>query len=261
MSAKPRRSAAKVLELPQSPLAWPIPVAGAIAGLWSAVMSLIAISFVMSIGWILTSDSHTSFFAALQGGVGIWLLLHAVPLNLGDMVFGIPPLVLTIFALWMMRRAMKWAIRSTIIVNAAGVLLLIASMAMTYAFLAVGFSVLFASGAHVNSARLLLAAVGWVFLAGVWAVATARGEMGPAEKRSFATAGERTTHRVKAQAPHDILVNAWNGLSKPLRLGIVAGARVSALMLLAGFIMVVVMIVVNFSDLTAVMSMLTTQTL
>ncbi|MEY4348178.1 MAG: hypothetical protein RIS43_597, partial [Actinomycetota bacterium] len=129
-------------------------------------MSLIAISFVMSIGWILTSDSHTTFFAALQAGVGIWLLSHAVPLNLGDMVFGLPPLVLTFFAVWMMRRAMKWAIRSTIIVNAACVLLLIFSMAITYAFIAVSFSLLFASGAQVNSARLLLAAIGWTFLAG-----------------------------------------------------------------------------------------------
>ena len=260
MAEKPKRKrSVKALELPESPLAWPIPIAGAIAGLWSALVSLIAILFVMSIGWILTSDSHTEFTSSLQAGVALWLLMHAVPISLGGMVFGLAPLVATFAMVWVLRRAMKWAVRSSLVVNPAGVLLLLFSMAVTYAVIAVFFSLLITDNVQVNASRLILASTGWALIGGVWGIASSKGVVGPAEKRTFNAVGQRTEARIKARAPFAIVDETWNSIPSHFRLGIITGARLSVVTLLLGALMMIVMLVVHFSDLNAVIGILSSQ--
>ena len=253
---KPRK---RSLELPESPLAWPIPIAAGIAALWVVLVSVIATTFVMSIGWILTADSRTDFVASLQTGVALLMLVHAVPVESGDMAIGLPPLLLTLLLVVLLRRAMKWAVRSTIVVNKAGLLLLVFSMAMSYAILTVMLSLFLGDGVEVNASRLLLASFGWAALAGIWAIATSRGAIGPETARTFTQSSQRTERRVKARPPHDILVSIWESVAPALRSGVIAGARASALTLLCGFGFTFVMFIIRFSDFNAVITILTTQ--
>jgi hypothetical protein len=222
-------------------------------------MSLVIILFVMSIGWILTSDSYTEFTSALQVGIAVWLYAHAVPLGTATMTLSIPPLVLTLLMLLMMRRAMKWAVRSTIITNPAGMLLLIASMAGSYAVIALGLSVMVSSGLLVNASRLLIATFGWAVLAGVWGIAKSPGQAGPTNKRVFITSTERTQRRIRALAPHDVLIEMWNALSVTLRLSVVTALRSLALTGVFAAIFALVILITRFSEIVAVISILSNQ--
>lgn len=247
-------------DLPQAPLAWPLPAAGAIAAAWSVAMSVMLLLIVFTFAWIATADPASSYDSALKAAVTLWLFAHSSPVTIEPLTFGLTPLLLTLPLMWGLKRGVRWAIRSTRITNAAGVLGLILSVAATYSVLALLLSLTIGPDVRVNASRTLLFAGLWAIAAAIWAVTDSPGLVVPVEPPSFDEPGQRTRRIVKVRAPHDVLVELWRDIPQPIRHGILIATRVLSLQAALAAAIAVILILWRSTEISSIVNMLADST-
>lgn len=212
-------------DVPDAPLAWPIPVAGAIAAVWAVALTVITLMIVFTFGWIATADPTSNYDTALKAATSLWLLAHGSPLSITSMTFGLTPLLLTVPVVFVLKIAVRWAIRSTRITNAAGMFGLIFATAGTYSILALLMSLTVGPDIRVNASRTLLVTALWAVFASLWAISDSPGVVVPVEPPVFDGPGQRTQRIVKVRAPHDVLVDLWRDIPQPFRHGMLISVR------------------------------------
>ena len=94
-------------DVPEAPLAWPIPVAGAIAAGWSVAITIIVLMIVFTFGWIATADPSSRYDTALKTATSLWLLAHGTTVHVGTVSFGLSPLLLTLPLIVMLKSAVR----------------------------------------------------------------------------------------------------------------------------------------------------------
>ena len=211
--------------MPDAPLAWPIPVAGAIAAGWSVAITIIVLMIVFTFGWIATADPSSRYDTALKTATSLWLLAHGTTVHVGAISFGLTPLLLTLPIVLMLKSAVRWAIRSTRITNAAGMFGLVFATAATYSVAALMLSLTIGPTIRVNASLTMLVTGLWAVVAGIWAIADSPGLVVPVEPPIFDGPGQRTQRIVKVKAPHDLLVDLWRDIPQPFRHGMLISVR------------------------------------
>ncbi len=254
------KDAARAVELPASQIAWPIPLAALIATSWAWVITIFASVVVSSLVWITTADSTTDYANSIYTSFALVLLAHSIPVVAGGLSFSIPPLVITGLLIWLIKRSTQWAVRSTLITNLAGVLVLIASFMVSYATLALAVSAIASPVADFNASRVLIHAGLWALVGSLWGILRSPGEIGPAEKRNYKNAGERTNFNVKPQSPHALVIDLWHSTPSAFRLGFAFATRALFLQLIFAFIFAAVIFVFALNDMYDIVSLVATDT-
>ncbi|MEY3277811.1 MAG: hypothetical protein RLZZ426_297 [Actinomycetota bacterium] len=241
-------------ELPDAPLAWPIAVAGLIAASWMTVISLVLFAVIFSFGWVATADPNSEYTTALQTSVATWLLSQGVPISAGGLNFSLIPLLLTVLLLRFHVIAFTWMIRSTIIINIAGVIGLVASYAVSCAGFGLVASLLVGPDTTANASRAMLGCAVTSIIGAIWAMSRSKGQLGPTEKRTFSNATERTQTRLKARSPHELVADLWQQTPLWIRDSIVIGVQSVLLIVVASFVLVVVLIGFRFAEIQSVIN-------
>jgi len=230
-----------------APVAFPVPLAGAIAAMWSAAVSLLALLLVFSLAWIVTADPASGYDSAVRVAIATWLLSNGSTLHVGALSFGLLPLVLTVFMLWIVAIGMRWAIRSTVLINLAGLLGLIASMAVTYTLFGLALAIFINGTVTTTTSRSLIGAFVVAVVGCVWAVSRAPGEKVLTADPEYRAPASRTVRGAKVQPAHDLLVALWTDIPRLMRQGILTGARAVTLTFLSS---TVIAIALSSSDST-----------
>lgn len=254
------KDAVRNVELPQSQFAWPIPVAALIAAAWVwAILTFVSV-LLASVVWISTADSITQYWSAIYTSFTLVLLSHSIPVAAGGLTFSIPPLVITFFAIWLIKKATQWAVRSTIVTNLAGALILIITMTISYSTLALVLSAFASSVADINASKVIIHSSLWSLVGIIWGILRSPGEIGPSEKRTYTNSGERTESEVKPQSPHTLLVRLWQSSPSTFQIGF--GIAVRALLIQIGIAFAFAAIIFAFSipEMLNVVSMIATDT-
>jgi hypothetical protein len=260
-SAAKFKDAARVVELPDSQLAWPIPLAALIATAWAWVITIFFLVAVSSLVWITTADSITNYADSIYTSFALVLLAHSIPVAAGGLVFSIPPLVITLLVVWLIKKSTQWAVRSTLITNLANVLILIFSMMVCYASLALVVMAFAAPVAEINASRVLIHSGLWALVGTLWGILRSPGEIGPAEKRNYTTAGERTNFAVKPQSPHSLLIDLWQSTSSAFQYGFAFSVRSLLIQFLFAFGFATTLFVFTLNDMYDVISLVATDTM
>ena len=255
------KDAARVVELPESQLAWPLPLAALIASAWAWVITIFAAIFLTSLIWITTADSSTDYANSIYASFAVILLAHSIPVAAGGLAFSIPPLVLTFISMWLLKKATQWAVRSSLITNLAGVLILIGSMMVSYAVLALIVSTFAATVADINASRVLIHSGLWALAGTLWGILRSPGEIGPAEKRNYTNAGERTNFVVKPQSPHSLLVNLWRSTPSAFQFGFAFAIRSLLIQIMIAFAFAATIFVFTLNDMYDIISLVATDTM
>lgn len=255
------KSAARAMELPTSQLAWPIPLAALIATAWVWVIAIFISVLVSSVIWITTADSTTDYANAIYTSFTLVLLAHSIPVAAGGLVFSIPPLVITFLMVWLIKKATQWAVRSTLITNLAGVMMLISTMMIGYAILSLAVSAIASPVADINASRVLIHSGLWALAGSLWGIMRSPGEIGPAEKRNYTNAGERTNFNIKPQSPHTLLINLWHSTASAFRFGFSIAIRALIIQILIAFAFATSIFVFALSDMYEVVSLVATDSM
>lgn len=91
-----------------STTAWPRPLAGLIAGLWSALMSWLVFAGIMVIGWVFAPLGSGSFSDVMRASGGSWLVADGGAVIWQKAQFSLMPLLATFVVLLFQRRAGTW---------------------------------------------------------------------------------------------------------------------------------------------------------
>lgn len=86
------------------------PVAGAFAAGWSAILTLLAVSAVIAIAWILGAGSGSITDAMHVSGIS-WLATHLIPVSVPEGSISALPMGFVIIPGWLLWRAGSWAAR------------------------------------------------------------------------------------------------------------------------------------------------------
>lgn len=213
-------------EPPVSPVAWPVPVAGAIAASWAAVASLLSLAVVFSVLWVFTADPRSTLEAAVRSAAALWLLAHSVSLSYASVTVSLTPLLITAILVWVISVATRWSVRNTIVLNLGGGLALLGSIAGCYALLGGIVSLWLSPVVRINSSRALLGCFGWALVGAALGLWKSRNETGPIERRTFNRAGERTVPRIRVQSPANLFGQVWQSVPGSVRLGMRLAVRV-----------------------------------
>lgn len=255
------KEAARAVELPESQLAWPIPLAALIATSWAWVITIFSLVLISSIIWITTADSTTDYGNSIYTSFAVILLAHSIPVVAGGLTFSIPPLVLTFISIWLLKKATQWAVRSTLITNLAGVLMLIGSIMVFYSVLALVVSAFAATVAQINASRVLIHAGLWALVGSLWGILRSPGEIGPTEKRNYTNSGERTNFAVKPQSPHTLLINLWRSTPSAFQFGFAFAIRALLIQIMVAFLFATTIFVFTLNDMYDVISLVATDTM
>lgn len=254
------KDAVRSVELPPSQFAWPVPLAALIAASWVWVIISFVTLFISSAVWISTADSVTEYSSAIYSTFALVLLSHSIPLAAGGLTFSIPPLVITFFVIWLIKKATQWAVRSTVVTNLAGVLLLIGAMMLSYSLIALVVTVFASAVADFNASKVLIHSSLWSLVGVVWGILRSPGAIGPSEKRSYTNAGERTESAIKAQSPHTLLIRLWQSSPSTFQIGF--GIAVRSLLIQFGiaFLFAAVVFAISIPEMLNVVSLIATDT-
>ncbi len=255
------KDAARAVELPEAQLAWPLPLAALIATSWAWVITVFASVLIASIIWITTADSTTDYGNSIYASFAVVLLAHSIPVGAGGLTFSIPPLVITFISMWLLKKATQWAVRSTLITNLAGVLILVGSIMISYSVLALIVSAFAATVAEINASRVLLHSGLWALAGSLWGILRSPGEIGPAEKRNYTNAGERTEFVVKPQSPHTLLINLWHSTPSAFQFGFAFAIRSLLIQIMIAFLFATTIFVFTLNDMYDVISLVATDTM
>lgn len=259
-AAKFKDVASKAVELPTSQIAWPIPLAALIATSWVWVIAIFISVLLSSLIWITTADVATDYANSVYTAFVVILLSHSIPIVAGGLTFSIPPLIITVFMVWLIKKATQWAVKSTLITNLAGVLLLVASIMLNYAILALIVSAIASPVASINASRVIIHASLWALVGSVWGILRSPGEIGPSEKRQYSNVGDRTNFTVKPQSPHTLLIDLWQSSPNALKFGFAFASRSMLLQLIIAFLFASVIFVFSLNDMLDVISLVATNT-
>lgn len=152
---------------PRTPLPPPLPVswAGVQAALRTAVLSLLAVMVLVLVAWATAADSGSSATEAVNGGLQIWLVGHGARLVVPGGDFGLTPLGLTLLPGVLLFSSASRAARAARVRGRHGVVALTATLAASYAAVAVVVSLLARSDGV--AAKPMTAFLGAVALAAV----------------------------------------------------------------------------------------------
>lgn len=92
---------------------WPWPVAGLLAGVWAAAMSLLSVAFVVLAAWIFAPLGSGQFGDVMRTSAAVWLLADGGLLRWQGAVLSLPPLLLTMGLMLFQRRAGRWLAAAT----------------------------------------------------------------------------------------------------------------------------------------------------
>ena len=259
-SAEKLKDAVRSVELPQSQFAWPIPLAALIAASWVwVIITFVAILLASGI-WISTADSITQYSSAIYSSFALVLLSHSIPVTAGGLTFSIPPLVITFFVIWLIKKATQWAVRSTLVTNLAGALLLIVTMMISYSLLALVMSAFASDVANFNASKVLMHSSLWSLAGILWGILRSPGEVGPTEKRTYTNSGERTEASIKPQSPHTLLVNLWQSTPSTLQIGFAIAIRSFLIIFGVAFLFTAVVFAISIPEMLNVVSLIATDT-
>lgn len=259
-AAKLKDAASRAVELPTSQIAWPIPLAALIATTWVWVIAIFISVLFSSLVWITTADTATDFANAVYTSFVVVLLSQSIPVAAGGLTFSIPPLVITFFMIWLIKKATQWAVKSTLITNLAGVLWLIASLMFCYAAWALVVSAIASPVANINASRVLIHGSLWALAGSLWGILRSPGDIGPREKRNYSSVGDRTNFVVKPQSPHALLINLWQSAPAAFKYGFAFSVRALVIQFMAAFVFASVVFFFSLNDLLDVVSLVATNT-
>ena len=89
---------------------WPRPLAGLVAGLWSALMSWLVFAGVEITAWIFAPLGSGSFSDVLRGSGATWIIANGGEVRWQGAVLSLPPLLATLVIVLFQRRAGSWLI-------------------------------------------------------------------------------------------------------------------------------------------------------
>lgn len=260
-SAAKLKDAARAVELQAPTLAWPIPLAALIATTWAWVITIFISVVIASIIWISTADSTTNYANSIYTSFAVVLLAHSIPVSAGGLMFSIPPLIITLLVVWLIKKATQWAVRSTLITNLAGVLMLISALIISYSVLALAVTAITSPIAEINASRVLIHSGLWALVGSLWGILRSPGEIGPAEKRNYTNAGERTNFKIKPQSPHTLLIELWHSTPSAFRYGFAFAIRALIIQILIAFVFATTIFMFTLSDMYDVISLVATDTM
>ncbi|MEY2635508.1 MAG: hypothetical protein RIS75_1448 [Actinomycetota bacterium] len=242
-------------QLPDAPLAWPIPVAGFLAAASTVLLSLLVLAVVFSIGWITTADPNSEYVSSLHAAVATWLLSQGVPISTAGLQFSLIPLLLTFMFLRFHVNSVKRALSSAIIVNIAGVLGLIATYVASYAAFGLLGTLLVGDDVSANASRAIIGTGLTAIVASIWAVTRAKGSIVATQKRTFTNSSERTQTRIKARSAHELAMESWLQLPMWVRDSFAVALRSTLFVLVLTTVATFVLVGFRFNEINAVIHM------
>ncbi len=87
---------------------WPRPLAGLVAGLWSALMSWLVFAGVELTAWIFAPLGSGSFSDVMRGSGATWIIANGGEVRWQGAVLSLPPLLATLVIVLFQRRAGSW---------------------------------------------------------------------------------------------------------------------------------------------------------
>lgn len=242
---------------PPSPLAYPVPLAAAIAAGWSVTVPALVMMLLFTIGWVFSADANSNAGGALTAALSFWLLSHGVPLSADSLEIGLTPLLLTLILVLTLRRFMHWAIRNSVVHSRAGAYSLWLSFAASYAVLGVLVSLVASLAARTNASLVLLLCFAWGLVGGLWGLISAPDLTGPRLPVAYAAAGSAAANRLLEQAPGRLLLDDWELIPPAARFALKSAVRAVLWLAALGTIVVLALAVLRAGEFLAIVSALT----
>ncbi len=89
---------------------WPAPLAGLVAGIWSAAMSLLVVGAVVLLGWIFAPLGSGQFADVMRASGFAWVLANGGSLRWQGASLSLPPLLVSLVIMLFQRRAGRWLV-------------------------------------------------------------------------------------------------------------------------------------------------------
>lgn len=219
-------------------MAWPLPFAALAVSLWVSVVFWIVLVAAFTFVWITTPNNSGTFGGALAAATVSYIHSHLVPVEFGVFTLSIYPMVLSLFLIWLIQAATKWAIRSVIFYHPASVLGLIGGVGLVHGV------VLFLLALAMNdSINTTIATVnGFIFgvVGSTTAILRSQNEPTLEIPKNRYEIGERTKSWLKPQSPYLLVRDLLMMTPEVVRVSFtIAWTLVKALLVWSGLIALV----------------------
>lgn len=255
--ARKRSVSARRRDMPNAPLALPIPVAGFVAAMWAHILALGSLIALFSVMWVITADPDSTFSAAMTVAVLTYGLAHGASLTVAGLTLGLAPLALTLIIAVFSVRAFKGAFRLSRTISLGSLIGLLFSYSLSYSLML--DILLFASAGNIpaNYSRTALTAFGFAFAVGIFAITRSPGVVVDHEPHTFTGPGQRTEPRIKIRSPHEIAVTTWRSLPHLIRWSLITALRTQIFLTMISAVIFVGLLIWRNAEIAAVINSLT----